>query len=578
MNDNASFSFEYVDKLVKANQAIVEAVEKDPELTEQYQADMGKLAGVKHDVDTLIATLFDQVPYGTRDEDRYRYINRPLGKSLLLRKGGQTETPRMIKNLRRLQLTEFSELAASKKYGKEIGFTLAWSNPGYEPSEDEEKKRQYFEQRIRESFFFPAGESTPSLAKFLGGMYEDFFDLDDITLEIHRDPTFQPIGVHVTDPSLWFHTIPRLKQYSRFDRDLLQDLDAGAEEDILDVPEYEYVMRKDDVTLKGVTRDVVYKSHFFTRSDHGLWLRGYGIMEQAATSATIILNAITFNASNFSNNRMPAGILAIEGGMTNTNQIERLKKILWANMSGAAQQRRLPIVGLPKDAKAEWVSIHNTAKEMEFYTGLTLFMSIVFALSGTDPNEVGLANFKDAIKTGGLNEAAADGVWKRSKDNGLRTFLSHTEATLNTILTDGKNVFEQATGLRVKAEFKGLAEEDVKEKAGVNKARLEVATSINEVRKENGEEPAEYKIGETNIYDIVGISNAGVAGFIRQDIQAKQQAEMQEQQMQAQQQAQAGQQAGQGEEEMTPADQELIAKYGQPEGGEEQGGAPTEGE
>ena len=139
MNDNASFSFEYVDKLVKANQAIVEAVEKDPELTEQYQADMGKLAGVKHDVDTLIATLFDQVPYGTRDEDRYRYIDRPLGKSLLLRKGGQTETPRMIKNLRRLQLTEFSELAASKKYGKEIGFTLAWSNPGYEPSEDEEK-------------------------------------------------------------------------------------------------------------------------------------------------------------------------------------------------------------------------------------------------------------------------------------------------------------------------------------------------------------------------------------------------------------------------------------------------------
>lgn len=568
MNENMSYTYEFVDRLVKSNAQVAEAVEKDPELTKQYEADMGKLAGVKHDVDTLIATLFDQIPYGTREEDRYRFIDRPIGKSLLLRKGGQTETPRMIKNLRRLQLTGFSELAASKKYGKEIGFALAWQNPDYEPSEDEEKKRKYFEQRIRESFFFPAGESTPSLAKFLGGMYEDFFDLDDITLEIHRDPTFAPIGIHITDPSLWYHTIPRLKQYSRFDRDLLQDLDTGAEEDILDVPDYEYVLRKEDVTLKGATRDVVFKSHFFTRSDHMLWLRGYGIMEQAATSATIILNAITFNASNFSNNRMPAGILAIEGGMTNTTQIERLKKILWANMSGAAQQRRLPIVGLPKDAKAEWVSIHNTAKEMEFYTGLTLFMSIVFALSGTDPNEVGLANFKDAIKTGGLNQPAADGVWKRSKDNGLITFLNHAEATLNTVLTDGKNVFEQATGLRVKAEFKGLAEEDVKEKVAVNKTRLEVATSINEVRKENGEEPAEYMIGETNIYDVVAVGNSGISAFLRADMQAKQQAEQQEAQLKAQQAA-AGQ-PGQGEEEMTPADQELIAKYGQPE----QGGKP----
>jgi hypothetical protein len=111
----------------------------------------------------------------------------------------------------------------------------------------------------------------------------------------------------------------------------------------------------------------------------------------------------------------------------------------------------------------------------------------------------------------------------------------------------------------------------VKEKAGVNKARLEVATSINEVRKENGEEPAEYKIGDVNVYDLVGISNSGVIGLVGQDIRAKQQAELQDQQMKAQQQAAAGQQ-GQGEQEMTPADQELIAKYGQPE----QGGAQTE--
>lgn len=566
----------FFDYLIKNNQSVLDEIDKNQDLNKSYQADAKKMetgatkdaAEVSKELEELTGLLFNTLQTSMREDRKFKWVDAATSRSIpyqYLRAAGETETPLMIKNLRRLQLTNFSIPASTKKYGDETGFALVWKDPEYKPKPDEKATLKHYERLIQEKFFYVGGDPTPSLLRFLGTMYADFFDLDDITLKIERDGLFNPIGIHIEDPSLWFPVIPKVKQTARWN-DFDTESYKEAENTQIEIPEYAYLMMRGTRKLAGATRDVLNKSHFFQRSDFTKWRRGYSIMEQATRVTTIILNAMAFNASNFSNNRTPAGVLALSGGYTSPLQLEKIKKLLWANMQGPTNQKRFPVIGLPEKSTAEWVSIHNSNKEMEFYTGMTLFISIVCALSGTSPNELGLPSFQDALKGKSLNEENKDGIWRQSQDNGLKTFLNHAEATLNKPLSDGKNVFEQATGMAVMAQFKGLAAEDAAKKAEINTKRLAIDLSVNKVREEADQEPAEYIIetpnGQVNIYDLPGLGNGNIAAFPRADQAAKIQ-EAAADKMMEQQNAQAGQQ--EENEGLTEQDRSLIDQYGEPE-------------
>jgi hypothetical protein len=394
----------------------------------------------------------------------------------------------------------------------------------------------------------------------MGSCYEDFFDFDDITLRVRRDKINYPIALIQQDPSLWFPIIPKVTQFARHDKDLLVDVNEKGGTQV-EIPEYKYMLMQNQVRQEAVTADIIIKSHFFTVSDYSMWKRGYSIMEQSLGVTAIIINAITYNASNFTNDRTPSGILALSGGFANQIVVEKLKKILWAQMSGAANQHKIPIVGLPDKGGAEWVDFHRSAKDMEFYTGLSLFTSIVCALSGTNPNELGLASFHDAMKGQHLNEANPEGIWSKSEDNGRNTFINHFENTINTPNSDGISIFEEITGLPIIAEIKGIAEEDMTKKLEVNKKRLEVNASVNMINQEEGLESQEYLIGDTNIYDIAGICAPQINTLIRMDLQQKAAKEAAEQQAKLQ----GGEKQPPNEEdEMSDGDRQLIKKYGEP--------------
>jgi hypothetical protein len=568
-NTSVSIAYNYIDKLVKTNEPVIEAIDGDPELKKQFVEDAKKMEQVEHLNDKITALMFDNYLFSARDDGDYKYLDIVNSRAIpygFLRRAGATETPRLIKNLRRLQLTGYSQPAVRKKYGKEVGFALEWKDPNFKATDEENKQRQMWEIRLAEKFFFPAGEKIPSLLKFLGEAYENFFDFDDITTFTMRDMTHYPIGMRLEDPMLWKPIIPRVSKYPRHDQDLISGYtEEEKEEEQLEIenPEFDYLMWKDGRRVAAVTSDFVKKHHLFTRSDYQLWRRGYSIMEQAVNATAIVMNAITYNATNFTTDRTPMGVLALTGGFTNQLLIEKLKKVLWASMSGAANKRRLPIVGLPEHGDAKWVSMHANNKDMEFYTGLTFFISIICGLSGTNPNELGIASFQDAMKGNRLNEANNDGVWKQSQDNGLKTFVNHMEAVSNSPAKDGRNIFEEVTKLPVRGVFKGLADEDLKAKNEINSKRLTIDTSVNEIRKEQGLKPAEYKIGEINIYDLVAVENSQIASFISQNIQSQRQEEQQKQMMAQQQQATG--EEGNPEDNFTDEDRKLIQQYGRPE-------------
>ncbi len=537
MDNNISISLDYLDSIVKSNEGALEEVdkilEKNPKIKEQYKNDVKALESAKMTIDDILSVLFENMTASIQDDKGASYLPTHLTygtPAQYLRMAGRTEIPEMIKNLRRLQLIEFGQPASYKRMGRDIGFHLTWKNPLYNPTDEEKKSLVFWEQKFAERFFFPPGEYKPNLGKFLGTCYNDFFDLDDITIQILRDSLGQPIGLLLQDPTLWYPTIPRIKQYPRVDAEYFDLPEEGDDFEIMselkgtkiEHPHYDYLLMRAGKRYAAATSDILIKSHFFLRSEYRTYRRGNSIMEKAINVTSIILNAITFNASNFSNNRMPAGLLALSGGGTNQLLIEKTKKLIWAQMSGVANQHKIPIVGLPEKSEAKWVAFHESPKELEFYTGLTLFTSIIFALSGTDPNESGLANFNDAMKGNRLNEESKDGIWKKSRDNGLITFIAHIESTLNTPMNDGKNVFEQACNMPVKVEFRGLAGEDLKNKLSSNEQRLQQDTSINDLRTENGLERVELKVGDYNIYDIKAISNPVIAKIILQLAQPKQ--------------------------------------------------------
>lgn len=575
-----------LDHVIQKNENILKVIEQNQDIRERYERDQRKyeaqtkdnIRAVEDRIESLLAMMFDNQQYPLKQEGKWRWLDVVSGRPVpyqYLRRAGQTEVPLMIKNLRRLQLTNFASLSRSKRFGAQVGISLRWLDESYEPSPTEEARRLWWEKTIQSRVFFPPSEPNPNLLKFLGVAYEDFFDLDDITIAIETDGLDRPQSLVIEDPTLWYPTISAIKPEQP---SIYSDL-AFPEVHTPEIhkAEYAYVKRVRNQVVEGRTRERLFKLHFFTRSSWQHARRGYSIMEQAIRTTAIILNAVTYNSSHFTNDRLPPGLLLLTGGFSSTLQIEKLKKIFWAMMQGAHNSRRFPIMGVPQGGDGKWISMHGSNREMEFYTGMTFFISIVCALSGTQPAELGLPSFRDAMKGKSLNEESQDGLWRQSQDNGLKTFINHIEFGLNTPGQDNRNVFERMTGLPVKIAFDGLAAEDIEKVTADDMRRLQVDTSVNEIRARRKLPPATFMVKlaeglEVNLYDFPSIGNGNIAAFLRAEQQQTQQLEQAQFQTQMQQQAEQAQaeqaqaeptetEGTEEDEELTARDRELLQQY-----------------
>jgi len=165
--DSIALTQQHFDIILKANEKqaaqIDDLLKRDPKLSEDYkkfsESQVAKNADqVRQDTNDLVSMIFDSIysPNTTIDDKGFKWIDNAIGRGVpypYLRKAGKTEVPRMIKNLRRFQLTEFGELASRKEYGKEVGFCLEWIEPQYKPKAEEEKQRTFFEKEIHKNFF-----------------------------------------------------------------------------------------------------------------------------------------------------------------------------------------------------------------------------------------------------------------------------------------------------------------------------------------------------------------------------------------------------------------------------------------
>jgi len=537
----------FISDFVEKNKDALEKLDKNKEFMNWCEAitDNDRVNANANEYLFKLLAADEYIPGEMNDQD-YVYLDnryqRPMS-SRMLRNAGKTEPARLIKNRRSLQFTEYGKVSLEQK---ESGLTIQFEDPEYKPTLLEKQTLKEFTFKFVNNFFFPPFTDKPNLTKFLSSAFQDWFDLDDITFEIRRSGSGMPLGFHLTDPTIVFHVLPDKNNYPRWDQDPY-NLTAPPAKAI------KYLIEKNGKRLAAFTDDRMMKSHFFVSSDFKEAYRGFSIMEQGIRMVLNIVNSIAHNSANFSNNRSPRGVFAFQGGQNNRVQLEQFKKLLYSYLSGASNQYRIPVLGLPEKGSAQFIPFNMTSREMEFHLWMTLLMTILCQLSGTNPEEISMASNESAMTGKKLFDQAPDGILQVSRDTGLNTFLRYFEQLINDT-----NVLKQMTGLNVIAKFNGLIVEDEKVKVEVIRAKLSTTASLNELITADGGKEQRLMYGDYNIYDIKGIDNPQVFSTIQANVQQ----EIQEKQQQEQLQQQA-QQSNQPNNNISPEDQQLVNKYGE---------------
>lgn len=502
-----------------------------------------------------------------------RYINlenKDIGYNIL-RSAGNVEAARLIKNKRRLDLAQYARIPGPNEVQK--GAKLVFNNPDYSPTPEQKAMVRMWERKLFDKIFFAGNDPMPSFAKFIGNAYEDFFDLDDITIFERKDDLGKPLALHLGDPITVKPIIKQRKYPSYTDGvdNMLEDYLRSYEPYYMDViaaeKEPDYLLIYNNHRMAALTMDEVKKHHFFTRTMFRKSQRGFSIVEQGISVLTWIMNSLKYNASNFTNNRLPKGFVHFSGGGVGQLQLERLKKVMYAHINGTSGGHRIPMVSSKGEkGDAKWVGIGGSSKEMEFHLWATLLFSIYCQLSGTDPRELSLGAHTDAVGRKSMFEESSDGIIKESKDSGARTFLMHLEDAINSPDSYGRNIWQKITNLDVRLKFIGLEIEDKKAKLEATKLRLESDTSLNELLAADDKEKETLMVGDVNIYDVPAINNPSVYQAIQFNAQLKMQQEMQQPGMGAAPEEEGAipgevETAAEDEEELTEADRALLEKF-----------------
>jgi len=217
-----------------------------------------------------------------------------------------------------------------------------------------------------------------------------------------------------------------------------------------------------------------------------IYAHGYGFpeLEELVRTVTYLVNAETYNASNFVNGIHVNSILAVKSKMS-PQLFRAFRRDFYAMLSGAHQAKRTPILQLDPDSNEEVSSVNmgSSAEEMGYSTWMGYLTKIACAIYQIDPAELGFVFGSEGV-TSSLSQGGPEQRILASKDRGLRPLLRQVQGWLNRWII-------HPIAPELSFEFVGLDSEDAKSKLEADKERVSSYMTINEVRASNGLEPLE---------------------------------------------------------------------------------------
>ena len=291
--------------------------------------------------------------------------------------------------------------------------------------------------------------------KYCVKLLRDELTLDQVATEIQYNKQGKPVAFFAVDAATIERVIPEKENETVF----------------------KYLQIVDGMPSAGYTQDNMIFDFENPRTDIYHSMYGYSLVEQAVDLITSEINTFIYNAGNFTENKLPKGMLLLNSD-ANSDVIDEMEDYITEIMSGGPlNQWRIPIIPSgDKDAKLEWKAI-NTNREMEFQAWLDYLSSGVMALFGCSADELGIQSQKSQamFENGGQDRMAA------AKSSLLGDLLVFFESYINKIVAKINPEYV--------LEFVGYEKDNPNTVADLDEKEVRTWKSVNEKRAEKGLDP-----------------------------------------------------------------------------------------
>jgi len=242
-----------------------------------------------------------------------------------------------------------------------------------------------------------------------------------------------------------------------------------------------YAQVIDYIPYAWYTKDQLIFDFQNPRTDIDYSFYGYSYVEQAIDLITSVINAFTYNSGFFTENKLPRGMLLIDGD-ANQETVEMMEDYVCDVMSGnPSSQWRIPIIpsGIKKGEGGgiHWQSLTGTNKEMEYQNWIEFLTSGVLTLFGTSMDDIGLQINK--------SQPMVERDAKPKIEAGKSAILGHTLTFLQSYL----NKIIEKVNPNYSLEFVGYERDDPEQMLNLDKGEVESYKTLNEKRQEKGLKP-----------------------------------------------------------------------------------------
>ena len=206
------------------------------------------------------------------------------------------------------------------------------------------------------------------------------------------------------------------------------------------------------------------------RTDVNTFGYGYSKIEQCISLVTASIHAFQFNAGAFTEDKLPRGMILLNGDM-DFDAMEEMEDY----MSDVMSQSRWSVPIIPsgaKDSSLSWQSMGNNNQEMQYSKWLDYLTTGMTSIFGVDLESMGLKTDQGAkIMEGGSAEGK-----KYSDDKGIGNCLTWLERHLQNLL--------DAIDPQFKFTFYGFEQDDAQDSRDAIESQLKTFKSLNDVLKE----------------------------------------------------------------------------------------------
>ena len=316
------------------------------------------------------------------------------------------------------------------------------------------------ERKEIENFIIHTGNYKDStrdtFSKFCSKIIRDRFTIDQVSTEIQYNRVGKPIAFFAVDAATIECVLPNDEH-----------------------PEFKYAQVIDGMARVAYTDEELIFDFANPRTDIYHSFYGFSEIEQAIDLIASEINTITYNSGAFTENKLPRGMLLVDGDL-DYEATEEMTDYIAEIMSGSpVNQWRIPIIpsGVSKESGGggiKWVQLGGNNRDMEFSNWLDFLVSNVVALFGCSMEELGLHSQKSQA----MFEREGGAQIKESKSSILSDTLSFLQDYINRILDI---VYPD-----YKLEFVGYEKDDKKAIVDIDKAETEAYKTLNEKREEKG--------------------------------------------------------------------------------------------